>query len=710
MVQSASSTHLEIAGDVIFIGAGQITLAGPDPGNNVIESDGKAATLDNSSNTISGTGQLINTKLTLFNEGLIDADDPGGQLTLGGASITNDGGPLEATNGGILSILDNVNDSGGTIAAVGGIVRDFGTITGGTVEIGRGGTLILGSGGKTTADVQFTGPNSTLVLEASSSNVGGNVVGAGVTDDFDFQFVSFSSAVQAVWQQNGSTGTLSLVKSGSRSPLTLAGHYTSANFTPMTDGGSGTLVTVTSWDQIDGGSPTAMVAGNFQGLGSSQFATSESGTGTYIWSNGVGWAQIDGGVYSLMAAGDFYGSSNGNNNNTDLAAYDPGVGTYLWSTSVGWAKIDAGAVAAFATGNFKGGTVAGLVASEPGAGTYLWANGVGWTKIDGGVYTIMAAGAFYGNGSTADLAAYDPGVGTFIWQSANGWTKIDNGAASEFAAGNFLGTSDGNNNRADLAAYFSGSGTYIWSSSAGWTKIDTGTSDGLAAISIGNGQSALLSYDQGAGVEEWQNGIGWNNINGSTVPMSQTQQALFATGNFTGDQTQEPVVGFSGSPGIWLDPPLGSSSGSSPLSNATVAATPTAVTVDNGASVDINTPSIAAVTFAGSSGTPQNEQSPAFATPIAGPSATPQNDQSPALADTIGGFASQDQPTLGYSANSGNSGGAASTAANIALLGSYMASSFIASSDGNGGTLVSEAAPAMTNPIGAIAPQQHALT
>jgi hypothetical protein len=218
--------------------AGQITLAGPDPGNNVIQSDGKAATLDNSSNTISGTGQLIDTKLTLFNEGLIDADNPGGQLTLGGASIINDGGTLEATNGGILSILDNVNDSGGTIAAVGGIVRDFGTITGGTVEIGRGGTLILGSGGKTTADVQFTGPNSTLVLEASSSNVGGNVVGAGVTDDFDFQFVSFSSAVQTVWQQNGSTGTLSLVKSGSTvASLTLAGHYTSANFTPMTDGG-----------------------------------------------------------------------------------------------------------------------------------------------------------------------------------------------------------------------------------------------------------------------------------------------------------------------------------------------------------------------------------------------------------------------------------------------------------------------------------------
>ncbi len=57
--------------------------------------------------------------------------------------------------------------------------------------------------------------------------------------------------------------------------------------------------------------------------------------------------------------------------------------------------------------------------------------------------------------------------------------------------------------------------------------------------------------------------------------------------------------------------------------------------------------------------------------------------------------------TLGYSGNADNSGGTLSVGdgthtANIALLGSYMASSFAAASDGHGGTLVSETAQSAT--------------
>ena len=56
---------------------------------------------------------------------------------------------------------------------------------------------------------------------------------------------------------------------------------------------------------------------------------------------------------------------------------------------------------------------------------------------------------------------------------------------------------------------------------------------------------------------------------------------------------------------------------------------------------------------------------------------------------------------LSYAENSDHSGGTLSVGdgthmANIALLGSYMASTFAASSDGHGGTLISEAAPTST--------------
>jgi hypothetical protein len=52
--------------------------------------------------------------------------------------------------------------------------------------------------------------------------------------------------------------------------------------------------------------------------------------------------------------------------------------------------------------------------------------------------------------------------------------------------------------------------------------------------------------------------------------------------------------------------------------------------------------------------------------------------------------------TLGYSENSGNAGGTLSVKdgahiAKIALLGNYMATSFVTAADGHGGTLITEA-------------------
>jgi hypothetical protein len=97
-------------------------------------------------------------------------------------------------------------------------------------------------------------------------------------------------------------------------------------------------------------------------------------------------------------------------------------------------------------------------------------------------------------------------------------------------------------------------------------------------------------------------------------------------------------------------------------------------------------------------------------------------ENSSSFAGTVAGLHGQDAidfadidfsatSTLGYAANADNSGGTLSVGdgmhtANIALLGSYMASTFVAGSDGHGGTLISEAAQASTqSPIVA---QPHA--
>jgi hypothetical protein len=83
-------------------------------------------------------------------------------------------------------------------------------------------------------------------------------------------------------------------------------------------------------------------------------------------------------------------------------------------------------------------------------------------------------------------------------------------------------------------------------------------------------------------------------------------------------------------------------------------------------------------------------------------------DDPSSFAGTVAGLHGQDaidlavigfgaNSTLGYAANADNSGGTLSAGdgahmANIALLGSYMASTFVAASDGHGGTLISESA------------------
>jgi hypothetical protein len=69
--------------------------------------------------------------------------------------------------------------------------------------------------------------------------------------------------------------------------------------------------------------------------------------------------------------------------------------------------------------------------------------------------------------------------------------------------------------------------------------------------------------------------------------------------------------------------------------------------------------------------------------------------------------------TLGCSANADNSAGTLSVGdgthmANIALLGSYMASSFVATSDGHGGTLISETAQSATHYQMPMVTQPHA--
>ena len=108
-------------------------------------------------------------------------------------------------------------------------------------------------------------------------------------------------------------------------------------------------------------------------------------------------------------------------------------------------------------------------------------------------------------------------------------------------------------------------------------------------------------------------------------------------------------------------------------------------TIGNNTVLEVSAPDKGNVTFSGTTGTLWLDQPATFTGKVSGFGAQNVID--------LPGIAFGPQTTLGYSANSNNSGGTLSLAtgantANIALLGSYMASSFAMESDNHGGTMV----------------------
>jgi hypothetical protein len=139
-------TYLVIAGNVSLTGAGDVILS--DSSNNFIASNGSAATLTNTANTISGAGSIGDGDgtLTLNNQKTIDATSTNNALLIDtGYAVTNSG-KLEVTGAGGLTIEDTIDNSamGSVDAAASGSVVDLadgGNISDGKVDIVAGATL-----------------------------------------------------------------------------------------------------------------------------------------------------------------------------------------------------------------------------------------------------------------------------------------------------------------------------------------------------------------------------------------------------------------------------------------------------------------------------------------------------------------------------------------------------------------------------------------
>ena len=114
------------------------------------------------------------------------------------------------------------------------------------------------------------------------------------------------------------------------------------------------------------------------------------------------------------------------------------------------------------------------------------------------------------------------------------------------------------------------------------------------------------------------------------------------------------------------------------------------ITIGTGSTLELNTPDNGPVTFAGPTGTLQLHVSSSLTGQISGFGAQDGID----LADVSFGA----NTTLGYTPNNSSTGGVLAVSdgthtANLALLGNYMASSFVIASDGHGGTLLTDPPP-----------------
>jgi hypothetical protein len=243
MESHGDATNLEIGGDVVLKGGGNVTLS--DSVDNYIESNGQAATFENVDNFISGSGQAYDANLTIMNDsqGTIAADHADAQLLLytGSNAIINMG-LLEAVNGATLDVYGDVANEG-TLQANGGNVDIGGVLNGyGKTEIFSGSQLeLLGPWNQAALVFENNTADSGVLQLAHSLVSGGSSAFTGTvaglyydgthSDTLGLQDINFASGVSWSFTENpnGNRGSLNVTDgNGDHARIALLGQYIAA--------------------------------------------------------------------------------------------------------------------------------------------------------------------------------------------------------------------------------------------------------------------------------------------------------------------------------------------------------------------------------------------------------------------------------------------------------------------------------------------------
>ena len=662
---TGTATDLTIAGSATLSGTGKVTLSN-NAGNAVI-SNGAAATLTNVGNTISGAGTIGDSYLTLVNQGTINANQTKALvINTGGNTITNSG-TLEATSSGGLDIESNVSNSK-TIEALGTNAKVV--IESVITNAATGLILASGSGAQVDLDgatisggtLQTSGSNAMIETVSGSANVldGGTISSGSTVEINSGTTLTLSGTIDNI-------GTIALNSTGAATDLTIAG--------------SATL----------------------------------SGTGKVTLSNNAGNAVISNGAAATLTNVGNTISGAGTIGDSNLTLVNQGTINANQSKAL---VINTGGNAITNSGTLEATSSGGLdIESNVSNSKTIEALGTNAKVVIESVITDAATGLIVASGSGAqvDLDGATISGGTLQTSGSNALIETVSGSADvldgvTISSGSTVEINSGTT--LTLGGTVTNSGTLLVN--GGTLNIDGVVTGGTAEIGgIGSvviaqassenvaflaGSTGKLVLDQATSYTGKISGFGAKRANPSISPISISRPAC-----------RSVMCRIAAIPPAFLQsrmartPPICSwkvltrwqiSRVASDGNGGTLITDPTVVTqkpgnapatIGNNTVLDINTPDTGTVTFAGTTGTLWLDQPSTFTGKVSGFGAQDVID--------LPGIAFDAEQRSAIYRIAMRTGGTLSVtdgthSANIALLGNYMASSFVMESDNHGGTMV----------------------
>jgi FecR protein len=338
-IELGSSGHATVLyfdqSHAILAGSGTIVLEGGSGSQDIIAglpSQGvTTVNLDNRGNTIEGAGAIGQNDgaLSFTNDGcgVIDADLSGQTLVVETGNTFTNNALLEASNGGILDVLDNV-------------------VGHGWVAISGGGVAVFA--GAFSQNVGFSGAGTLELAHSLGGAYCGTITGFGAGDALVLDDLAYSSCEYAVW----CNGVLTIYDGRTVETIKMAGDFSHDSFAIVDDGGKAEVVF--AYDEWIGPSP-------------------EGRTGTWQtdanWSSGLPTAKLNvivdlPGAYTITTSGDHAAEA--------LVITDPdatltGAGSLAFGTLENQGTIKTPAGERLVINVRNGGTNSGTIAADGGS-------------------------------------------------------------------------------------------------------------------------------------------------------------------------------------------------------------------------------------------------------------------------------------------------------------------------------------------------------